>query len=75
MNPKLIEKQELNDEDFRQLKRVFGEKEKFETNKNKRTKELVELRHKLTTELVNLRDKIAERRHKERKEIINMKYV
>lgn len=73
MNEKLVEKQENNEEDFRQLKRVFAEKEKYEKNRHGRTATLIKMRADETIKVLNVKDKHDEARCKRREKLIALK--
>ena len=55
------------------LKQALTIKEGFGLKEHGRKKELMLLRSKLTTENAGMRDKIAEKRHRERIELMNLR--
>ena len=61
--------------DLRKSKNFFEMKETFEVRDFERKKELAELRFDLAIKLATLMDELATKRHKERCEILGIKYI
>ena len=61
--------------DLKKSKNFFEMKETFEVRDFERKKELAQMRFDLATKLAMLMDELATKRHKERCEILGIKYI
>lgn len=62
-----------NEENLESMERQAELGDKFSEKKHKRTKELINLRAKVSNELLDKKDDHATKRHQERKELLILK--
>jgi hypothetical protein len=68
-------KMEQNKFDLKKSKSFFEMREEFDIRDFERKKELSQIRFDLAVKLATLLDSLAEKRHKERCEILGIKYI